>query len=85
MKQGDQIKVCTNHEEYLVPLIWTFRFHGAEYWCPYCGYQSGMFGAGTIVSASEDLKQRHDLFFKKATPFLAGDTNDWEYKVKADK
>ncbi len=48
------IKICSCHQEQ-VPLIWTFAFPGAEYWCPACGYTSGMFGAGENVSETPDL------------------------------
>jgi len=47
-----------------VQLIWTFAFPGAEYWCPYCGYISGMLGAGeyrklTFAERRAMVKYRH--------------------------
>lgn len=54
---GD-IKVCEQHQERVTPLIWTFVFPGAEYWCPWCGYPSGMLGAGKSVPPTPELKQR---------------------------
>lgn len=54
----DDIRICSNHQEYQVPLIWTFSFPGAEYWCPYCGYTAGMFGAGERVARTPELEGR---------------------------
>ena len=42
-----QVKACRNHEK-TIPLRWTFAFNGSEYWCPYCGENYGMMGAGEI-------------------------------------
>ena len=53
-----EIKICENHPEFEVPLIWTFAFNGAEYWCPYCGQNSGMLGAGEDVEETPELKER---------------------------
>ena len=66
----DKIKICSNHEEYQVPLIWTFSFPGAEYWCPHCGYINGMFGAGEEVDETSELKKRLELFKKFSEGYL---------------
>lgn len=76
----DEIRICGNHEKE-VPLIWTFKFAGAEYWCPACGHNCGMFGAGVKVPVTDDLKESADEWKKKATPFLRGDTDDWDYEL----
>ena len=59
---GKFIKICGNHEDYPVPLIWTFAFNGSEYWCPYCGFNGGMFGTGKNVESTKGLKNRLELF-----------------------
>lgn len=51
----DTVKICSNHEERPTPLVWTFAFRGAEYWCPYCGRTEGMLGAGESVPATPEL------------------------------
>ena len=58
-----EITICENHD-YKVPLIWTFAFPGAEYWCPHCGYTAGMFGAGESVEMTKPLVKRY-LWYKK--------------------
>ena len=45
------MKICDRHDEYEVPLIWTFAFSGCEYWCPYCGNKGGMMGTGHAGTA----------------------------------
>ena len=50
-----EIKVCSNCE---IPLIWTFHFPGAEYFCINCGYLSGMLGAGENVDETPELKNQ---------------------------
>ena len=64
------IKICPNHQDYEVPLIWTFAFPGAEYWCPYCGYLSGMFGAGEDVEETEELRKRLKAYEKASKKYL---------------
>jgi hypothetical protein len=55
-----EIKCCPCHPK-PVKLEWTFAFPGAEYWCPYCGYTSGMLGAGPVIdlpfSAAKEMVQ----------------------------
>ena len=65
------IKVCCNHQDYIVPLIWTFAFPKKEYWCPYCGYTSGMFGAGENVASTQELEQRLSRYTEKTREFRA--------------
>ncbi len=60
------MKICSNHQEYKVPLIYTFSWNSYEYWCPYCGCHEGMMGAGEDVEDSEELKERQKLY-KEAT------------------
>lgn len=76
--EAEEIKICENHD-LEVPLIWTFKFPGAEYWCPACGYTCGMFGAGVNVPVTEELKKSAIEWKENATPFLSGDTETWEY------
>lgn len=74
-----EITICSNHRYYQVPLIWTFRHHGAEFWCPFCGEQSGMLGAGVDVENNEVLNQRSIDYNEKASKYLSAETNEWEY------
>ena len=58
-----EVKCCSRHEEN-VKLIWTFAFAGAEYWCPYCGANEGIMGAGeirelTFEECREMVKYKH--------------------------
>ena len=64
------MKICSNHSEYQVPLIWTFAFNGAEYWCPYCGCNEGMLGAGENVDDTEKLWGRHAIYKKYSEFYL---------------
>jgi hypothetical protein len=66
----NEIKICSNHQEYKVPLIWTFAFIGAEYWCPYCGYTSGMFGAGVNVKSTLPLRRKLKKYEALSNKFL---------------
>lgn len=51
-----KISVCPNHQDTrLTPLLYTFVFPGAEYWCSWCGYKCGMF-SNTTVPVTDDLE-----------------------------
>ncbi len=63
------IKICACHDEE-VPLLWTFAFPGAEYWCPACGYTNGMFGAGQEVEVTMPLKRLKVQWKKRSEEFL---------------
>ena len=60
------MKICSNHPNYQVPLIYTYSWAYNEYWCPYCGCLEGMLGAGENVYETEELKKRLELY-EKAT------------------
>lgn len=75
---NEEIKICACHERQ-VPLLWTFKFTGAEYWCPACGYTGGMFGAGENVPATEHLKKELIEWKAKSEDFLSGETDQWNY------
>lgn len=64
------MKICSNHEEYKVPLIWTFAWPYNEYWCPYCDCHEGMLGAGENVEETEELKKRLELYEKATKEYL---------------
>ena len=62
MIEEKQIKICARHQDYQVPLIYTFAFIHAEYWCPYCGFSGGMFGSGIMVNESPKLIKRKKAY-----------------------
>jgi hypothetical protein len=64
------IKICSQHQDYQVPLIWTFAFIGAEYWCPHCGNTSGMMGAGESVPITPELVALLQTFTRLSHPYL---------------
>lgn len=64
------IKICRRHQDRPTPLIWTFAFDGAEYWCPACGCNEGMMGAGEDVEETPELKQSLKDWKKKTKKFL---------------
>jgi hypothetical protein len=72
-----EIKVCECDEK--TPLMWTFKFNGCEYWCPRCGYMSGMFGAGINVPLTTELEKSKKDWEKKSKAYLSGKTDKWEY------
>lgn len=51
MKKQKEIKIC----ECGTPLIWTFAFAYAEYYCLNCGFSGGMLGSGKCVPATKEL------------------------------
>lgn len=74
---NDKIKVCEC--DCKTPLIWTFKFIGCEYWCPRCGYSSGMFGAGRNVTRTKEIEKSLEEWIVKATPYLQNEVDNWEY------
>lgn len=71
MKETEIIRICKDHqEEFQAPLIWTFAFIGAEYWCPYCGRKEGMLGAGEKVKSTSVLRNRLRKFRELSEDFL---------------
>ena len=52
------MKICPDHLENKTPLLWTFAFIGAEYWCHHCGYTAGMLGAGIDVDSTKELEEK---------------------------
>lgn len=79
-KQQEKIRVCHCNND--VPLIWTFKFVGAEYWCPNCGANYGMLGAGVETELTVKLKKSAKMWRKKVIPYLKGETDEWKYLNK---
>lgn len=80
MQHDDEIKICDNHEKQ-VPLLWTFKFDGYEYWCPYCGYKCGMLGAGkTVKIPGTDLLEQKKYWEEKSKEYLSNQTDEWIYE-----
>ena len=48
-RQPQKIAICYCD----TPLIWTFVFSGAEYWCPSCGNNYGMMGVKKVELTPE--------------------------------
>lgn len=64
-----EIKVCPGHN-FEVPLISTFAFNGAEYWCPYCGHTTGIMGDFEEVTETEELVNRRNEYERFSYDFL---------------
>jgi len=57
------IYICDSHDDdYVVPMIHTMAFMGAELWCPYCGHTAGWPFGAERVEETEELTKRHDLY-----------------------
>lgn len=68
----DEIRVCPNHQKKeKVPLIFTMAFIGQEYWCPACGYTSGMLGAGDIIKITPELEKSAEEWKEKGKDYLS--------------
>ena len=65
------MKICSDHQDYQVPLIYTYAWNGFEYWCPFCGKHEGMLGAGKDVEDTEELKNRIELYNIATLEFLS--------------
>ena len=64
------IKICTAHQDYQVPLIYTFSWNHYEYWCPYCDVHEGMMGAGKDVQITKTLLDRKALYKKLTEDYI---------------
>lgn len=73
-----QIMKIHEHEGYVIPLVSTFAFSGAELWCPFCGHTYGIFNAEPEVSRSPMLEtirmkyKEHWVDFLDATGMIMG-------------
>lgn len=63
--------ICSNHQQKeKTPLIYTFAFINAEYWCPSCGQTYGILGAGKVVEETKQLIERLKEYKKLSKKFL---------------
>ena len=77
------LKICVHHR-YRVPLLWTFAFPGAEYWCPYCGHTHGMLGAGDSVPVTEELLDRRDAYEEFCADYLLAQASTYCHSMTID-
>lgn len=65
-----QLAICPNHGSKKVPLIYTYAFPGSEYWCPYCGFNCGMFDCEKYEDESDALLKELEFWKEKSMAFL---------------
>lgn len=65
-------KICTNPENkhLTTPMIFTFAFRGYEYWCPICGWKTGMLGAKVEMQENTEMILIENAYKERALPFL---------------
>ena len=68
--EKETIAICPYHQQKQTPLIWTYAFPGAEWWCPACGANFGMFGEKQEEATPELLKLKEELK-EKTQEFLS--------------
>ena len=71
-KQMKKIKVCYNCG---FPLLWTFLYDDAEYYCLRCGSCTGMLGGSKDVEETKELRAQYivaEKVFEALKPFLIG-------------
>lgn len=49
------MRICNNHDGIIVPILSTFAFMGAEYWCPHCGANYGFFNGCEKVEDTPEM------------------------------
>jgi len=64
------VRICDGHPDRPTILIWTFAFSGKEFWCPHCGYTSGMFGAGSEGECTPELLAQLQEDEKRSANYL---------------
>lgn len=69
MTQTQMIRVCSNEHE-VIPLIATFAFRGAEFWCPMCGGKAGWFDPTEEAEATPELIALRKVYRERAEPYL---------------
>lgn len=67
---SEQMNMC-NCGNKSTPLIFTFAFPGAEYWCPYCGGLFDIFGSGHKVEKTPELEKELTELTKSVKEYLS--------------
>ena len=64
------MKICSKHNDYPVPLIFTFSWNYSEYWCPYCDSHIGLMDSGADGQKDEELEKRAKLYEKATEDYV---------------
>jgi len=70
MKQMVICQRCQSDDKE-IPMIGTMAFSGAEFWCPYCGNATGMFGEIAEVDFTKALEDVYDTYRAHAKRYLS--------------
>ena len=65
------MKICDRGHIQTVPLLFTFKFPGAEYWCPICGANFDVFGSGETVDGTPEPDRRHEVLEAHCHDYLS--------------
>ncbi len=69
------MKIC-NCAGIPIPLLFTFKFQGSEYWCPVCGANFDIFGSGQTIQGTAELGARHELLERHCKAYLSSIDGD---------
>ncbi len=69
MTKDTIIRVCPEHKKQ-VPLIFTFAFPGANYWCPHCGNTMRVPTKDCEKELTETLQKRREANLENTKEFL---------------
>jgi len=70
---NETIKICDKHEGTPTPLLFTFAFPRAEYWCSHCGHTAGIMGAGNNIKATKELIEKQEKLKKSKEDGIIGE------------
>lgn len=62
---------CNEDHATETPLISTMAFNGYEYWCPFCGYQTGMMGYKNRITLTPVLEKKLLVYKIFSNEFLS--------------
>ena len=65
----DTLEFCPRDHP-TTPLVFTFAFNGYEYWCPGCGYKTGLFGHTQTMSSKPSFVKMATELKNKAADYL---------------
>ena len=78
------VRCCSRHTDYPVPVLSTMKFYKTEWWCPHCGAKYELFDGFKYYPITYKLNLRRVFFEILSLDYLSDNTEEYAFYQRPD-